>query len=149
MENGVEPISLGINQHIPCTDRFSPVGIALLMHYHRVISIHAGADRTYISSLESVFVFQGQQLARDICRSCFFCRKKLKQKCKSIYGPINKHSLIFTPVNMHVMLDLSGPYMMKSNSKARATRANNNMQNRLQISGEVSYLSSYPMSFYT
>ena len=128
MENGVEPISLGINQHIPCTDRFSPVGIALLMHYHRVISIHAGADRTYISSLDAVFVFQGQQLARDICRSCFFCRKKLKQKCKSIYGPINKHSLIFTPVNMHVMLDLSGPYIMKSNSKARATRANSNTQ---------------------
>ena len=128
MDINVNPISLGINQHIPCADRFSPVGIALLMHYHRTVSIHAGADRTYISSLESVFIFQGQQLARDICRTCFLCRRKLQQKCKSIYGPINKHSLVFTPVNMHVMLDMSGPYLMKSNSKAKATRANNNMQ---------------------
>ena len=73
MDINVNPISLGINQHIPCADRFSPVGIALLMHYHRTVSIHAGADSTYISSLESVSIFQGQQLAQDTCRTCFLC----------------------------------------------------------------------------
>ena len=124
MDLELDPINLGINQDVPCSDRYSPVAIAALMHYHRSICHHSGVDRSYLASLNSIFVFKGLALMKEIVRTCFLCRRKLKQKCKNSYGPINKFSLTFSAVNSAVMLDLSGPYMVKTHLNARTTRAN-------------------------
>ena len=117
---------LGIHNRLPCSDRYSPVAISILMHFHRKISNHQGVDRTWTSTLSSIYIFQGQPMLKEIIRSCFHCRHKLMKKFKTSYGPINKLSLTFAPVNRHVMLDLSGPYLLRSKLHARITRNNPN-----------------------
>ena len=128
LDINIQPVNLGINDKIPCCDRFSPVAIAIAMHYHRKICAHAGADRTYLASLEAVFIFQGQSLIKDIVRTCPFCRMKLKKKCQTQFGPINKISLTFSSVNMAVMIDLSGPYQVKTVHNSKTTRNSRHVQ---------------------
>ena len=123
MEFEVSSHELGISSLLPCTDRFSPVGIAILMHIHRKIAEHLGVDRSWSIALSSVYVFQGQSLLKDIVRSCYHCRYKLRKKFNTSYGPINKMSLSFAPVNEHVMLDLSGPYTVKCRLGVKSTRS--------------------------
>ena len=115
---------MGIQNRLPCSDRYSPVAISILIHFHRKVSNHQGIDRSWMATLSSMYIFQGQQILKEIVKGCFHCRYKLKQRFKTSYGPINKMSLTFTAVNQHVMLDLSGPYMLKSRLNARQTRAN-------------------------
>ena len=123
MESEISSHELGISNLLPCTDRFSPVGIAILMHIHRKIAEHLGVDRSWSIALSSIYVFQGQSLLKDIVRSCYHCRYKLRKKFNTSYGPINKMSLSFAPVNEHVMLDLSGPYTVKCRLGVRSTRS--------------------------
>ena len=126
MESEVASHELGISNLLPCTDRYSPVGISIMMHMHRRAANHLGVDRTWSAVLSSVYIFQGQSLLKDIVRSCFHCRRKLRKKFNTNYGPINKMSLTFAPVNEHVMLDLSGPYSVKAKINAKVTRAGSN-----------------------
>ena len=121
MDDQIELRELGIQSELPCSDKYSPVGISILTHFHRKIANHQGVDRTWIKTLSSIYVFQGQSLLTDIIKGCTLCRYKLKEKYKSQYGPINKQSLTFSSVNRAVMLDLSGPYYIKS--RKRATRS--------------------------
>ena len=121
MDDQIELRELGIQTDLPCSDKYSPVGIAILTHFHRKIANHQGVDRTWIKTLSSIYVFQGQSLLTDIIKGCTLCRYKLKERYKSQYGPINKQSLTFSSVNRAVMLDLSGPYYIKS--RKRPTRS--------------------------
>ena len=127
MESEVASHELGISNLLPCTDRYSPVGISIMMHMHRRAANHLGVDRTWSTVLSSVYIFQGQSLLKDIVRSCFHCRRKLRKKFNTNYGPINKMSLTFAPVNEHVMLDMSGPYLVKSRINSKTTRAGSNL----------------------
>ena len=127
MNDEVSSHELGIHNRLPCSDRYSPVAISIMMHFHRKVTHHQGVDCTWSSTLSSIYIFQGQPMLTEIIRSCFHCRHKLKKKFKTSYGPINKISLTFAAVNRHVMLDLSGPYMVKTRLHARATRANSNL----------------------
>ena len=126
MESEIASHELGISNLLPCADRYSPVGISIMMHMHRRAATHLGVDRTWSTVLSSVYIFQGQSLLKDIVRSCFHCRRKLRKKFNTNYGPINKMSLTFAPVNEHVMLDLSGPYLIKARINAKSTRAGSN-----------------------
>ena len=117
---------LGINQQVPCSDRYSPTGISILIHYHRKVCNHQGVDRTWLKCLESVYVFQGQALMMDIVKGCFHCRRKLLKRIQTCFGPINKFSLTFAAVNRHVMLDISGPYILRAKLGGKATRSNSN-----------------------
>ena len=105
---------LGINQQVPCSDRYSPTGISILIHYHRKVCNHQEVDRTWLKCLESIYVFQGQALMMDIVKGCFHCRRKLLKRIQTCFGPINKFSLTFAAVNRHVMLDISGPYLLRA-----------------------------------
>ena len=127
MGSEVASHELGISNLLPCIDRYSPVGISILMHIHRRPANHLGVDRTWSTALSSVYIFQGQSLLKDIVRSCFHCRHKLRKKFNTNYGPINKMSLSFAPVNEHVMLDMSGPYLVKSRLTSRSTRINSSL----------------------
>ena len=127
MGSEIQIKELGINQQVPCSDRHSPTGISILMHYHRKICNHSGVDRTWLKCLESIFVFQGQALMMDIVKGCFHCRRKLLKTIQTCFGPINKFSLTFAAVNRHVMLDISGPFLLKTKLNAKATRSNSNM----------------------
>ena len=127
MESEVASHELGISNLLPCLDRYSPVAISILMHIHRMSANHLGVDRTWSTVLSSVYIFQGQSLLKDIVRSCFHCRQKLRKKFNTNYGSINKMSLSFAPVNEHVMLDMSGPYLVKSRLSARTSRTNTNL----------------------
>ena len=127
MGSEIQIQELGINQQVPCSDRHSPTGISILMHYHRKICNHLGVDRTWLKCLESIFVFQGQALMMDIVKGCFHCRRKLLKTIQTCFGPINKFSLTFAAVNRHVMLDISGPFLLKTKLNAKATRSNSNM----------------------
>lgn len=126
MDDAVNPQELGIQTELPCADRYSPVSISILLHFHRKITNHQGVDRTWIKTLSSIYIFQGQALLTDIVKSCLFCKHKLKEKYVNLYGPINKMSLTFSSVNRHIMLDLSGPYYIKN--RRRATRGNPNVE---------------------
>ena len=126
MGDGVSTHELGIQNKLPCSDRHSPVALSIMMHFHRKVSNHQGVDRTWLSALSSIFIFQGQTMLSDIIKGCFHCRYKLKKKFLTSYGPINKISLSFAAVNRHVMLDLSGPYILKTRLHARPTRNNPN-----------------------
>ena len=117
---------LGINQQVPCSDRYSPTGISILIHYHRKVCNHQGVDRTWLKCLESIYVFQGQALMMDIVKGCFHCRRKLLKRIQTCFGPINKFSLTFAAVNRHVMLDISGPYLLRAKLGGKATRSNSN-----------------------
>ena len=117
---------LGIKNRLPCSDKNSPVAIAIMMFHHRVVANHQGVDRSWLSTLSSIYVFQGQPAMKEIVRSCFHCRYKLKERFKTSYGPINRYSLTFTAVNAHVMLDLSGPYLVRATPQGRRTRNNKN-----------------------
>ena len=117
---------LGINQQVPCSDRYSPTGISILIHYHRKVCNHQGVDRTWLKCLESIYVFQGQALMMDIVKGCFHCRRKLLKRIQTSFGPINKFSLTFAAVNRHVMLDISGPYILRAKLGGKATRSNSN-----------------------
>ena len=119
---------LGIKSKLPCSDKYSPVGISIMLHHHRKVANHQGVDRTWVSVLSTAYIFQGQSMLSEIVRSCFHCRHKLKQRFKTSYGPINKHSLTFAAVNRHVMLDLSGPYMVRPTLHGRTTRNNPNKE---------------------
>ena len=126
MNEEVDTRELGIQNELPCSDRYSPTAISILMHFHRKICNHQGVDRTWLAILSSLYVFQGQTLLTEIIRSCFHCRYKLMKKFKTNFGPINKYSLTFASINKHIMLDLSGPYHIKTKFGSRPTRNNKN-----------------------
>ena len=128
MSDEVSTRELGINTWLPCSDRYSPVAISIMMHFHRNVTKHSGVDRTWSALLSSIFIFQGQPLLSEIVKGCFYCRYKLKQKIRTSYGPISKVSLTFAAVNHHVMLDLSGPYVVKTHLHSRTTRRTSNKQ---------------------
>ena len=127
MDNSVNIQELGINQRVPCADRYSPVAISVLMHYHRKVCNHMGVDRTWLKTLESIFIFQGQSLLTDIVKSCFHCKRKLLKRIQTTFGPINKFSLTFASVNQNVMLDISGPYFVRAKLLAKNTRQTSNV----------------------
>ena len=127
MDNKVNIQELGINQRVPCADRYSPVAISVLMHYHRKICNHMGVDRTWLKTLESIFIFQGQSLLTDIVKSCFHCKRKLLKRIQTTFGPINKFSLTFAAVNQNVMLDIRGPYIVRAKLLAKNTRQTSNV----------------------
>ena len=119
---------LGIKSKLPCSDKYSPVGISIMIHHHRKVANHQGVDRTWVSVLSTAYIFQGQSMLSEIVRSCFHCRHKLRQRFKTSYGPINKLSLTFAAVNRHVMLDLSGPYTVRPTLHGRVTRNSSNKE---------------------
>ena len=124
MDDLIDTRELGIQTELPCGDRYSPVAISILLHFHRNIALHQGVDRTWSKVLSSMYIFQGQPLLTDIVKACYFCRHKLKQKYIVNYGPISKMSLTFTCVNRHIMIDMSGPYLIRT--KKKGTRGQSN-----------------------
>ena len=69
MNDEVSTHELGIHNRLPCTDRYSPVAISIMMHFHRKVTHHQGIDRTWSSTLSSIYIFQGQQMLSDIIKS--------------------------------------------------------------------------------
>ena len=123
-EGNISIQDLQIQEMAPVLDRFSPVAIALALHFHNKVTKHAGADRSHLAIQGSIFILQGQKLFEDICRDCITCRIKLKQRYTQIMGPIAKEQITFSAVGRFIFLDMSGPYETKSGIYARSTRKN-------------------------
>ena len=141
---GLEDVALDfqIQPSAVVLDRHSPVGIAVAIHIHRKTSSHAGVDRSYLLSLDSVFIIGGQALFKEIVRSCFNCRLKLKKKFYMSLGPISKTQLSFSQVNSNIFLDMSGPYMVKCGINSRTTRTKTGKQ-KVWLLHSSCVLSSY------
>ena len=68
-------------------DRFSPIGYALGLYVHEVISKHAGAESSHRSSLNYDFILGGGAPYREIVDDCVGCAIKRKRYIEVAMGP--------------------------------------------------------------
>ena len=124
--NQVNILDLNIQQYAPLIDRYSPIAVSIAYHVHNNIANHMGVDRSYLLSLRSVFIWQGQALFKSIVGDCIKCRIKLKARYYKAMGPLSSTQLSFGGVGRYIALDMSGHYWNIANLKGRTTRSKTN-----------------------
>ena len=118
----IEPIDFHVQPHLPFMDRYSPVTCALVAHIHNNVSKHAGYFRTNLILKQTAFVFKIGNFLQKLIAFCKICRRKNLIKHHVTEGPI-ENRFTFAPTGQYQMLDISGPFFIKSGKRNTDTRA--------------------------
>ena len=124
MIDNVPPLDLSIQRKILYLDRFSPITIALIHHFH-VVTRHRGVDGTLSELNQACIIFKGLSLVTSVVRQCLYCRKKLKKRMYTTMGPISNR-MLWSPVNYHVVIDVAGPFSILRGLRSHKLRGTTN-----------------------
>ena len=125
--------SLGVKINLPVLDRWSPLSYSIAQYVHWSVSKHRGIETTNRLSLESVSIYQGMTLYRELASECIRCSMKRKRFLEVPMGPVAQEQLMVAPPFYITMLDLFGPVSSYVPGYERQTRARNSLKSKLYI----------------
>jgi hypothetical protein len=95
----------------PIVDRHSPVAYAIMLEMHQTQVNHLNSITTYKESLDTAFIIQGRDLAKEIRETCNFCIRYKARMVEVEMGKIHENRLVIAPPFTFCQVDLMGPYI--------------------------------------
>ncbi len=93
----------------PVLDRYSPVAYSIMRYCHEVVTHHGGSIATLRRSREHAFILEGNSLAIEVKKNCFFCRRYKAKEIEREFGAVDPCRLKIAPAFTTCMIDLFGP----------------------------------------
>ena len=93
----------------PVLDRYSPVAYSIMRHCHENVTHHGGSIATLRRSREHAFILEGNSLAIEVKKNCFFCRRYKAKEIEREFGAVDPCRLKIAPAYTTCMIDLFGP----------------------------------------
>ena len=119
--DGLSPLDLAVQRKLVYLDRFSPVTISLVLHFHEIVSRHGGIASTLTYLNQVGIIYKGNYLVSSIVKHCIKCNIKNKKMHYVTMGPITTR-LQYSYVNHSIAIDASGPYMIQKGHPRIDTR---------------------------
>ena len=121
---GVPVEILAIQKKLAYVEKYSPVTISLVHHFHGNVSDHGGVNKTKTYLNQAVIIYKGTYLIAEIVRRCIPCKCRKKKLHYVTMGPISSR-LQFSYVGRSVAMDVSGPYIIRRGNLMTSTRGVN------------------------
>ena len=96
---------------VPVLDRFSPISYSLMDFSHHKLACHRNINVTMTESRHLAFIFNGRDLAKEVCKSCTTCRKYQARVLEVEMAKVHENRLTVAPPFFHTQIDLMGPFL--------------------------------------
>lgn len=105
----------------PLVERHSPVGYAVMLYSHEVLTNHGGSVAALRESRSIARILKGRELAEEVKKSCIFCRRFDARPVDVKMGPVHPSRITVAPAFYQAQCDLFGPLVARCEHNHRAS----------------------------